>query len=53
VKLGPKGLWSEETRRRNSEEANAREDELEVVIDPEGTASRRKSKTLGDGNSSG
>jgi len=40
-------------KRRRSEEANARENELEVVKDFEGTVERNKSVNLGDGNSSG
>jgi len=43
---------SEELKRRSSEEAKAREDELEIVKDHEGTVERNKS-ILGDGNSSG
>jgi hypothetical protein len=34
---------SEERKRRSSEEAKAREDELEVVTDHEGTVGRSKS----------
>jgi hypothetical protein len=38
---------SEESKRRRSEEANARENELEVVIDFEGTVGRNKSESRG------